>query len=146
MEIELSVRRIPYRKYGGLRFLEAAHVKDFVTTARLLDNPHDEIGWFRLLRLHEGIGPARARSLVSVLQPESADLIPHWPDAVAVAPATTRAALSDTLDGLGKARLHTPRADAPKRSWLSCVRYSSPGTRTPPSGWETLNVWSPRQP
>jgi DNA helicase II / ATP-dependent DNA helicase PcrA len=84
--------------------LEAAHVKDFVTTARLLDNPHDEIAWFRLVRLHQGIGPARARSLVATLQPESNDLIPHWPDVVAAAPATTRAALSDTLDGLGVAR------------------------------------------
>ncbi|MGH9019206.1 MAG: ATP-dependent helicase, partial [Acidimicrobiales bacterium] len=64
IEVELSVRRVPYRKYGGLRFLEAAHVKDFVSAARLLDNPHDEVAWFRLLRLHHGIGPARARDLL----------------------------------------------------------------------------------
>ena len=63
VEVELSVRRVPYRKYGGFRFLEAAHVKDFVTAARLLDNPHDDVAWFRLLRLHQGIGPARARTL-----------------------------------------------------------------------------------
>jgi DNA helicase-2/ATP-dependent DNA helicase PcrA len=105
VEIELSVRRVPYRKYGGLRFLEAAHVKDFVTAARLLDNPHDEIAWFRLLRLHQGIGPAWARSLLSMLQPGTDDLLPHWPDAVAAAPAPTRTALSGTLDGLAAARL-----------------------------------------
>jgi DNA helicase-2/ATP-dependent DNA helicase PcrA len=104
VEIELSVRHIPYRKYGGLRFLEAAHVKDFVTAARLLDNPHDEIAWFRLLRLHQGIGPARARSLLALLQPGSDDVLPHWPDAVAAAPAATRTALSATLDGLAAAR------------------------------------------
>jgi DNA helicase-2/ATP-dependent DNA helicase PcrA len=107
VEIELSVRRIPYRKYGGLRFLEAAHVKDFVTTARLLDNPHDEIAWFRLLRLHQGIGPARARALVAMLQPGTDDVLPHWPDAVAAAPAATRTALSGTLDGLDGARGRT---------------------------------------
>ena len=107
VEIELSVRRVPYRKFGGLRFLEAAHVKDFVTAARLLDNPHDEIAWFRLLRLHQGIGPARARSLVAMLQPGSDDLLPRWPDAVAAAPAQTRTALSTTLDGLTAARTRT---------------------------------------
>ncbi len=115
VEIELSVRRVPYRKYGGLRFLEAAHVKDFVTTARLLDNPHDEIAWFRLLRLHQGIGPARARSLLSMLRPGNDDLLPHWPDAVAFAPAATRTALAETLDGLARPRARrTPgeRAEA----------------------------------
>ena len=60
IELELTARKIPYRKYGGLRFLEAAHVKDFVMAARLLDNPHDEIAWYRLLRLHGSIGPSRA--------------------------------------------------------------------------------------
>jgi DNA helicase-2/ATP-dependent DNA helicase PcrA len=115
VEIELSVRHVPYRKYGGLRFLEAAHVKDFVTAARLLDNPHDEIAWFRVLRLHRGIGPARARSLVAMLQPGIDDVLPHWPDAVAAAPPSTRTALSATLDGLACARTRvTPgeRADA----------------------------------
>ncbi|HVC71482.1 MAG TPA: ATP-dependent helicase [Acidimicrobiales bacterium] len=104
VEIELSVRRIPFRKYGGLRFLEAAHVKDFVTAARLLDNPHDEIAWFRLLRLHQGIGPARARALVAQLRPGSDNVLAHWPDAVAAAPAATRTALSGTFDGLVAAR------------------------------------------
>ncbi len=59
VEIELAVRKVPYRKYGGLRFLEAAHVKDFVAAARLLDNSHDEVAWFRFLRLHRGIGATR---------------------------------------------------------------------------------------
>jgi ATP-dependent DNA helicase UvrD/PcrA len=107
VEIELSVRRVPYKKFGGLRFLEAAHVKDFVTAARLLDNPHDDIAWFRVLRLHQGIGPARARALVAILHPETDDLLPHWADAVAAAPAPTRTALSATLDGLAVARGRT---------------------------------------
>jgi len=104
IEVELAVRHVPYRKYGGLRFLEAAHVKDFVTAARLLDNPHDDVAWFRLLRLHHGIGPARARALVSLLRPGDRDVLPHWPDAVAAAPAVTRTALSATLEGLAAAR------------------------------------------
>ncbi len=44
-------------KYGGLRYLEAAHVKDFIALLRLADNPADELSWFRLLQLLEGVGP-----------------------------------------------------------------------------------------
>ena len=45
-------------KYGGLRFLEAAHVRDLLSALRILDNPRDELAWYRLLLLLEGIGPA----------------------------------------------------------------------------------------
>ena len=51
LEIELSARRIPYVKFGGLRFTDTAHVKDFLAAARILANPADELAWFRLLRL-----------------------------------------------------------------------------------------------
>src|SRR5205085_1829480 len=47
LELALGRRRIPYVKYGGLRFLEAAHVKDLLSLLRMLDNPHDELAWFR---------------------------------------------------------------------------------------------------
>ena len=68
LEVELTARRVPFVKFGGLKFLEAAHVKDFLAGLRLLDNAADEIAWYRLLRLHDGIGPARARELLTVLQ------------------------------------------------------------------------------
>ncbi len=61
LELELSCRRVPYVKYGGLRYLEAAHVKDLLAALRLVGNPRDELAWFRLLQLLEGIGPVRAR-------------------------------------------------------------------------------------
>jgi DNA helicase-2/ATP-dependent DNA helicase PcrA len=70
LEVELTARNIPFVKFGGLKFLEAAHVKDFVATLRLLDNRLDEVAWYRLLRLHEGIGPARARALLNLLSIE----------------------------------------------------------------------------
>ena len=60
LEVELSVRGIPFIKYGGLRFTEAAHVKDFLAAARVVANPADDIAWFRVLRLHEGVGPVHA--------------------------------------------------------------------------------------
>ncbi|MEY2404598.1 MAG: ATP-dependent helicase UvrD/PcrA, partial [Acidimicrobiaceae bacterium] len=63
LELELGARRIPYVKFGGLRFLEAAHVKDLVCALRLVINPNDELAWFRVLQLIDGIGPSTARKL-----------------------------------------------------------------------------------
>ncbi|GIU97696.1 MAG: DNA helicase [Actinomycetota bacterium] len=67
LEIELTRRSIPYVKYGGLRFLEAAHVKDALALLRICENPRDEVAWFRVLQLVEGVGPARARRLLDEL-------------------------------------------------------------------------------
>ena len=107
VELELTARRVPYRKYGGLRFLEAAHVKDFVAIVRLLDNPSDELAWYRVLRLHDGIGPSRARLVLEALRPASGRAAEDWGEAVAAAPARARVALQASLEGLSTAR-HTP--------------------------------------
>ncbi|MGZ3523640.1 MAG: ATP-dependent helicase [Thermodesulfobacteriota bacterium] len=60
LEIELGRRKIPFHKYGGLKFLEAAHVKDLLSFLRILENPRDQLAWSRVLNLLEGIGPAIA--------------------------------------------------------------------------------------
>ena len=121
LEIELTARHVPFVKFGGLKFLEAAHVKDFVAAVRLLDNRLDEVAWYRLLRLHDGIGPARARALLELLiapgdqteVPEGHDDLPQTnpgdgrdghAEAIAAAPAVSRVALAATLDGLAAAR------------------------------------------
>ncbi len=104
IEIELSVRKIPYRKYGGLRFLESAHVKDFVCAARLLDNSCDEVAWYRILRLHRNIGPTRAKALMDAVRPAEADALSRWPELVAAAPPNTRRELAASLSGLCEAR------------------------------------------
>ncbi len=67
LEVVLGRRRIPYVKYGGLRFMEAAHVKDLVSLLRLLDNPWDELAWFRTLQLLEGVGAVTARRVMDDL-------------------------------------------------------------------------------
>ncbi len=61
LEVELSRRQIPFVKYGGLRFLEAAHVKDVLCLLRWAENPHDEVAAFRALQLLPGVGPGYAR-------------------------------------------------------------------------------------
>jgi len=111
LEIELSARRVPFVKFGGLKFLEAAHVKDFLAGLRLLDNSADEIAWFRLLRLHDGIGPARARDLLGVLRPTEARADDRHADAVAAAPAGSRLKLNATLEGITTARAAATPAD-----------------------------------
>ena len=95
---------MPFVKFGGLKFLEAAHVKDFVAAIRLLDNTLDEVAWYRLLRLHDGIGPARARTLLQQLDRGEVDGPAAHAEAVAAAPAISRVALAATLDALATAR------------------------------------------
>jgi DNA helicase-2/ATP-dependent DNA helicase PcrA len=67
LEIELTNRRIPYEKWGGLKFLEAAHVKDVLAFLRVLENPRDEVSWYRILLLLPGIGESTARAAIENL-------------------------------------------------------------------------------
>lgn len=66
LELELIRRNIPYVKYGGLKFLEAAHVKDMLAVLRWIDNPKNRIAGFRTLQLLPGIGPANADRCLKV--------------------------------------------------------------------------------
>jgi len=67
LELELARRDIPYVKYGGLKFLDRAHIKDVAAMLRVLDNPADELAWARVLRLPEGIGPAWSRRIAAAI-------------------------------------------------------------------------------
>ncbi len=67
LEAELARANIPFHKYGGLKFVEAAHVKDLMAFLRLAENPRDEVSGGRLLPLLPGIGPGRARQLMGML-------------------------------------------------------------------------------
>jgi hypothetical protein len=93
LEIELGRRNIPFVKYGGLKFLEAAHVKDVLAILRWAENPRDGVAAFRALQLLPGIGPATAREtapgnpVMSVDSPSSGEQRcrssrnggPRWP-------------------------------------------------------------------
>ncbi|MCP4217075.1 MAG: ATP-dependent helicase [bacterium] len=67
LEIELQNKNIPYVKYGGLKFADAAHVKDTLAFMRVLHNVFDEIAWLRLLLLFPGIGPATAQKVIGLV-------------------------------------------------------------------------------
>ena len=63
LELELARRDIPFVKYGGLKYLEAGHVKDLLALLRVLENPADLLAWQRVLAMLAGVGPATLRRL-----------------------------------------------------------------------------------
>lgn len=79
LELELSRRQIPFVKYGGLRYLEAAHVKDLIALFRLVENPGSELSWFRILQLLDGVGPVTARRALEPLIASPGGDLAGWP-------------------------------------------------------------------
>jgi len=78
LEMELSRRNIPFHKYGGLRFVEMAHVKDLVSFLRLAENPRDAMAGLRVLGLVPGIGPRTAAALLEGLGTAAGDFPAAW--------------------------------------------------------------------
>lgn len=68
LELELVRRDIPYVKYGGLKFLEAGHVKDMLSVLKWAENPRNQVAAFRVLKLLPGMGPANAAKCFDYLQ------------------------------------------------------------------------------
>ena len=67
LELELTRRNIPFVKFGGLKFLEAAHVKDLLSVLRWVQNPRSRLAGFRVAQLIPGIGPTAARRLLDAM-------------------------------------------------------------------------------
>jgi len=102
LEVELARRNIPFVKFGGLKFLEAAHVKDTICILRWAENPHDSVAAYRVLQLLDGIGPAIAKRALAHME------------------------ATDTSDGVGFASLigFVP-PPAARESWPSLVKLLS---------------------
>lgn len=117
LEIELTRRNIPFVKFGGLKFLDAAHVKDILALLRFVENPRDKVAGFRLMQLLHGVGPTSARRVL--------DLVAEAPDplrALADAPAPPRAgedwpAFLSVLDALAGGRAGWPAEIEQARLW-----------------------------
>ena len=65
LELELTRRNVPFVKYGGLKFLDAAHVKDAVALLRFAENPRDRVAGFRVALLLPGVGPKIAETIIA---------------------------------------------------------------------------------
>jgi DNA helicase-2/ATP-dependent DNA helicase PcrA len=68
LEIELTRRNIPFVKFGGLKFLDSAHVKDVLAILRFAENPRDRVAAFRVMQLVPGIGPAAASAAMEAME------------------------------------------------------------------------------
>ncbi|WFU09468.1 ATP-dependent helicase [Rhizobium sp. CB3090] len=64
LEVELTRRNIPFVKFGGLKFLDSAHVKDMLAALRFAQNPRDRVAGFRLMQLLPGVGPSTAQRVL----------------------------------------------------------------------------------
>jgi DNA helicase-2/ATP-dependent DNA helicase PcrA len=71
LEVELTRRNIPFVKFGGLKFLDSAHVKDLLALLRFAQNPRDRISGFRLLQILPGVGPSTARRTLDEISAQS---------------------------------------------------------------------------
>jgi DNA helicase-2/ATP-dependent DNA helicase PcrA len=117
LELELTRRNIPFIKFGGLKFLEAAHVKDLLGLLRFVENPRDRVTGFRILLLLPGVGPKSAQGVIDRLSESHtpfdtlANLEPppgshgHWQD------------LIDVVDSLSAGETPWPAEIARARVW-----------------------------
>jgi DNA helicase II / ATP-dependent DNA helicase PcrA len=67
LEIELNKATIPFQKFGGMKFIETAHIKDILAFLRIAANPKDIVSWYRILLMHEGVGPKTAQKILDEL-------------------------------------------------------------------------------
>ena len=74
LEIELNKANIPYMKFGGLKFIETAHIKDMMAFFKILSNPKDVISWNRLLLLLNGVGPRTASKMIDFISGADFDI------------------------------------------------------------------------
>lgn len=117
LELELTRRNIPYHKYGGLKFLEAAHVKDLVAFLRILENPFDEMAWFRVLQLMDGIGPTTAAKIL-------AHVVDHQGDLQSLSTFKAPSAAQEEMAGLVK-MLHELAPMGPREPAVQIERVRS---------------------
>ncbi|RJS91939.1 ATP-dependent helicase [Salinisphaera sp. Q1T1-3] len=131
LEIELIRRDVPFRKYGGLKFLEAAHVKDFLALVRWADNPRHEIAAWRAMQLVPGVGPGTARQAMDALAAANDRLTAL---AAFRPPRADREAwrgLIDIVARLAARPTAWPVALAPAATWIKAAvadRYEAPTT------------------
>lgn len=64
LEIELAKANIPYKKFGGMKFVETAHIKDLLAYFKIMYNPLDAVSWYRVLMLIDGVGPRTAQKII----------------------------------------------------------------------------------
>ncbi len=119
LEVELTRRNIPFVKFGGLKFLDTAHVKDLLALLRFVENPRDRVAGFRVLQLLPGVGPASAQRALDQMTKQ-----PNPLRALADIPAPPRSAddwkgLVETLQQLQSGNSGWPAEINCARQWYA---------------------------
>ena len=118
LEIELVRRNIPFVKFGGLKFLEAAHVKDLLAVLRWASNPRDRVVGFRVLQMLPGFGPATAAKAFERVAGARAPFAPLTIFPVAAAAREAWAPFVELLESLEIGTLGWPSEIEAVREWL----------------------------
>ncbi len=116
MEIELTRRKVPFVKFGGLKFLDSAHVKDVLALLRFAQNPRDRVAGFRVLQLVEGVGATTAQRVLDVIDDQ-----PDPMRALTALPAPPRA--QEDWRGFVAMLSSLSRADWPAGIAQACAWY-----------------------
>src|SRR4029078_12745638 len=117
LEVELTRRNIPFVKFGGLKFLDSAHVKDMLALLRFVQNPRDRVAGFRLMQLLPGVGPTSAQRVLDAMAEK-----PNPVEALSEIAATPRwgdvwPALIVTLQTIRQGRAQWPAEIELARRW-----------------------------
>ncbi|MGH7006265.1 MAG: ATP-dependent helicase, partial [Alphaproteobacteria bacterium] len=117
LEVELTRRNIPFVKFGGLKFLDSAHVKDMLALLRFAQNPRDRVAGFRLMQILPGVGPASAHRVLDAMA-DQADPLANL-DRIAPPPraGTGWSEFVDALQGLRAASAGWPAEIGQARLW-----------------------------
>ncbi|KQY15709.1 ATP-dependent helicase [Rhizobium sp. Root482] len=117
LEVELTRRNIPFVKFGGLKFLDSAHVKDMLAVLRFAQNPRDRVAGFRLLQMLPGVGPSTAGKILGTIaaDPEPLMALAEIPPPPKAGPDWT--AFVKLLTGLKKADADWPAEVTQAREW-----------------------------
>ena len=136
LELELTRRDIPYVKYGGLKYLESAHVKDLLALLRILDNPADQLAWHRVLASMEGVGPATVRRLCDELgiENQADDALARFIDGAGRVPSAADDQAAELRSAFAACLSDIPPAEQVDRLKTYCAlvfpnRYDDPAAR-----------------
>lgn len=119
LEIELVRRNIPFVKFGGLKFLDSAHVKDMLAMLRFVQNPRDRVAGFRLLQLLPGVGPGAAQKVLDVISAHAEPLAALSGVAAPPRAGADWAGLVETLQGMAHGQAGWPGEIARARHWYA---------------------------
>jgi DNA helicase II / ATP-dependent DNA helicase PcrA len=117
LEIELTRHNVPFVKFGGLKFLDTAHVKDLLALLRFIENPRDRVAGFRVVQLLPGVGPTLAQRVLDAVADQ-----PNPLRALANMPTPSRAGdswgeFAETVQAIGGGKAGWPAEIGHARRW-----------------------------